>query len=64
MVGHQRILYSEWKGAFYPEDLPQSGFLAYYGEHLNSVEINNTFYRLPKADMLEKWRAQVPDDFR
>ncbi|NNM32886.1 MAG: DUF72 domain-containing protein [Gemmatimonadetes bacterium] len=62
--GTSGFSYSEWKGAFYPEDLPQSGFLAYYGEHLNSVEINNTFYRLPKADMLEKWRAQVPDDFR
>lgn len=62
--GTSGFSYSEWKGAFYPEDLPQSGFLSYYGEHLNSVEINNTFYRLPKAEMLEKWRSQVPDDFR
>ena len=62
--GTSGFSYKEWKGAFYPEDLPQSGFLSYYGQHLNSVEINNTFYRLPKADMLEKWREQVPADFR
>ncbi len=62
--GTSGFSYAEWKGAFYPEDLPQSGFLSYYGQHLNSVEINNTFYRLPKAEMLEKWRSQVPEDFR
>ncbi|NIP94899.1 MAG: DUF72 domain-containing protein, partial [Akkermansiaceae bacterium] len=62
-TGTSGFAYKEWKGSFYPEDLPQSGMLAYYGARLNSVEINNTFYRIPKVEVLEKWRGEVPDDF-
>lgn len=62
--GTSGFSYAEWKGSFYPEDLPASEFLSFYGQKLNGVEINNTFYRLPKKDVLEKWRADVPDDFR
>jgi len=63
-VGTSGYSYKEWKGSFYPEDLSAKAMLAYYGERLNAVEINNTFYRLPKAEVLESWAEQVPDGFR
>lgn len=63
-AGTSGYSYKEWKGAFYPEDVPASGFLAHYATRLPVVEINNTFYRMPRADMLEKWRDQVPESFR
>lgn len=56
--------YKEWKGYFYPEDLPNDQMLHYYGERLPSVEINNTFYRLPNAKMVETWANAVPESFR
>ena len=63
-VGTSGYSYKEWKGSFYPEDLPAKDMLSYYGERLSAVEINNTFYRLPKASVLESWAGQVPDGFR
>ena len=63
-VGTSGFSYKEWKGTFYPEDLPDKGMLSYYGERLGAVEINNTFYRLPKTSVLESWAEQVPDGFR
>lgn len=63
-VGTSGYSYKEWKGNFYPEDLPAKEMLAYYSRQLRAVEINNTFYRLPQAAMMENWRAQVPEDFR
>lgn len=63
-VGTSGYSYKEWKGVFYPEKLSAKKMLEYYGERLNGVEINNTFYRLPKASVLETWASQVPDDFR
>ena len=62
-TGTSGFSYKEWKGSFYPEKLPANRMLEYYSQQLASVEINNTFYRLPRAEMLEKWAAQVPDDF-
>jgi len=63
-AGTSGYSYPEWKGWFYPEDLPNSGFLKYYAERLPSVEINNTFYRFPNASMIETWSAAVSDEFR
>ena len=63
-VGTSGYSYKEWKGNFYPEDLPAKEMLAYYSRRLPAVEINNTFYRLPQASMIENWKAQVPADFR
>jgi len=63
-VGTSGFSYKEWKGPFYPEDLGNKDMLGYYAERLPSVEINNTFYRMPKAEVLEKWAEQVPRDFR
>jgi uncharacterized protein YecE (DUF72 family) len=62
-TGTSGFSYKEWKGAFYPEDLPQARFLAYYAERLDTVEINNTFYRMPKPELLRSWAAEVPEGF-
>lgn len=62
-TGTSGYSYKEWKGSFYPEDLPAAAMLTYYGERLGAVEINNTFYRLPKASVLENWAEQVPESF-
>jgi uncharacterized protein YecE (DUF72 family) len=56
--------YKEWKGPFYPETLRNDAMLAYYAGQLPTVEVNNTFYRMPAPSVLASWRAQVPADFR
>ena len=63
-VGTSGYSYKEWKGPFYPADLPDKQMLHFYGEHFRSVEINNTFYRMPKSSVLEAWAAEVPEDFQ
>lgn len=63
-VGTSGYSYKEWKGSFYPKDLPHKQMLRYYGEHFRTVEINNTFYRMPKSAVLETWANDVPADFR
>ena len=63
-VGTSGYSYKEWKGTFYPEDLSEKQMLHYYGERFRAVEINNTFYRMPKASVLEAWAAEVPEDFK
>jgi len=63
-VGTSGYSYKEWKGNFYPEDLPAKEMLSYYSGRLPAVEINNTFYRLPQPSMIENWKAQVPESFR
>jgi len=63
-VGTSGYSYKEWKGNFYPEDLPAKEMLSYYAKRLPAVEINNTFYRLPQPSMIENWKAQVPARFR
>ncbi len=64
LVGTSGYSYKEWKGSFYPEDLPASEMLRYYAERLPAVEINNTFYRMPSEKLLSVWAAQVPESFR
>jgi uncharacterized protein YecE (DUF72 family) len=63
IVGTSGYSYKEWKGIFYPEDLPAAKMLSFYAAHFGAVEINNTFYRMPEAKTLEKWRDEVPDSF-
>lgn len=63
-VGTSGYSYKEWKGSFYPEDLAAGDMLRWYGERLNAVEINNTFYRLPKIPVLQEWASEVPEGFR
>ncbi len=63
-AGTSGYSYKEWKGSFYPEKLPAAEMLRYYATQLPAVEINNTFYRLPRANVIESWAEQVPGDFR
>ena len=63
-VGTSGFSFPEWKGTFYPEELPGKKMLSYYAERLGTVEINNTFYRMPKREMLAGWTEQVPAGFR
>jgi uncharacterized protein YecE (DUF72 family) len=63
-TGTSGYSYKEWQGSFYPEKIAASEMLHYYAERLPAVEINNTFYRFPKTDLLESWAEQVPDSFR
>ena len=63
-IGTSGFSYAAWKGPFYPADLAASRMLAFYAERLPSVEINNTFYRLPRRSVLEGWAAEVPESFR
>src|SRR3974377_1363853 len=63
-VGTSGFSYKEWKGSFYPEDLPDKQMLRFYGERFRTVEINNTFYRMPKAGVLEAWGEEVPAHFK
>ena len=63
-VGTSGYSYKEWKGPFYPEKLPAKEMLGFYAERLPAVEINNTFYRMPKESVLQDWAAKVPESFR
>jgi uncharacterized protein YecE (DUF72 family) len=62
-VGTSGWSYPEWRGTFYPQRLPQSGFLEHYGRTLTACEVNGTFYRVQPASALERWSASVPDGF-
>ena len=63
LAGTSGYAFKEWKGSFYPADLAADGMLGYYAGKFPTVEINNTFYRLPKTHVLEEWAAQVPEQF-
>ena len=63
-VGTSGYSYQAWKGKFYPKDLSDKQMLRFYGERFRTVEINNTFYRMPKASVLEAWAGEVGADFK
>lgn len=63
LAGTSGYAFKEWKGNFYPTELKDDGFLGYYATKFPTVEINNTFYRLPKENVLMEWAAQVPQNF-
>lgn len=62
-IGTSGWTYSHWKGLFFPEDCPKSRWLEYYAEHFDTVELNATFYRLPKLKTFENWNTRTPDHF-
>ena len=62
-VGTSGYSYPEWKGNFYPEKMAAKDMLRYYAERFPTVEINNTFYRMPKEALLDGWAAEVPASF-
>jgi uncharacterized protein YecE (DUF72 family) len=62
-IGTSGYSYPAWKGHFYPKDLPAKKFLGFYAGKLDTVEINNTFYRMPTAKLVQSWADEVPDGF-
>jgi len=62
-IGTSGWYYDHWKGRFYPEKLPKSKWFGYYAQHFDTVEVNNTFYHLPKEQTLKNWHSQVPENF-
>jgi uncharacterized protein YecE (DUF72 family) len=64
LAGASGYAFKEWKGTFYPEKIKPEQMLSFYAEHLPTVEINNTFYRMPKTSVLENWAASTPERFR
>ena len=63
LAGTSGFAFKEWKGSFYPADLTNDGWLGFYAGRYPAVEINNTFYRLPKESVLLDWAARVPESF-
>jgi len=63
-AGTSGYAFKEWKGTFYPADIKSDGMLAFYATRFPTVEINNTFYRMPRENVLLDWAAAVPDGFR
>jgi len=63
-AGASGYSFKEWCGSFYPEKMKPDAMLAWYAERLPTVEINNTFYQMPKAAVLEKWAQATPPEFR
>jgi uncharacterized protein YecE (DUF72 family) len=63
-VGTSGYSYKEWKGSFYPAKLPQKEMLNFYAQRFSTVEINNSFYRMPGESVLESWAGQTPEGFR
>ncbi len=62
-VGTSGYQYDHWTGVFYPKDLSKKHWFAYYAEHFDTVEINNTFYRLPDASVFDSWYEETPRGF-
>ena len=63
LTGTSGYSYKEWLGHFYPEKLPANAMLRFYAQHFSTVEINNTFYRMPAESMLQHWCEEVPERF-
>ena len=62
-IGCSGWIYQHWRGLFYPEKLPVKRWFAHYSSEFDTVEINNSFYRLPKPETFDSWRAQAPPGF-
>jgi len=62
-IGTSGWHYDDWRGRFYPEGLPKNKWFEFYSRHFDTVEVNNTFYRLPKVKSVENWYARAPKDF-
>ena len=63
-IGTSGYQYDHWKQRFYPEDLPKKQWFGWYADRFDTVEINNTFYHLPKVDTFKAWHDQTPPGFR
>jgi uncharacterized protein YecE (DUF72 family) len=63
-VGTSGFSYPKWRGSFYPNKLPEAKMLGHYAQKLSAVEINNSFYRMPSVEVIGRWAAETPPDFR
>ena len=63
-IGTSGFQYAEWKGKFYPEDLPAARMLAFYAERFRTTEVNYTFHRIPSPKTIENWKKRTPPAFR
>ena len=63
-IGTSGYNYPEWKGSFYPTDLPAAKMLPYYAARFPTVEINYTFYRMPNEKLVAGWAAQTPSPYK
>ena len=63
-IGTSGFQYKEWKGTFYPEDLPASKMLPYFAQRLSTTEINYTFHRIPSEKTIANWKNMTPANFR
>ncbi len=63
-IGTSGWTYKHWKGDFYPQDVPQRRWLEYYAEHFDTVELNASFYHIPKASTAQGWAERTSADFR
>lgn len=63
LIGTSGWQYRDWKGVFYPPDVPQRRWLEHYADTFPTVEVNNAFYRLPEKSVFEAWRARTPAGF-
>jgi uncharacterized protein YecE (DUF72 family) len=63
LIGTSGWHYEHWKGPFYPEDMPEKGFLSFYSERFDVAEINNSFYQLPDKGTFQQWRQTVGKGF-
>jgi uncharacterized protein YecE (DUF72 family) len=64
LIGTSGFSYPAWRGGFYPEKLPESKMLGHYAGIFRAVEINNSFYRMPTAEVLARWAGETPPEFR
>ncbi len=62
-IGTSGFVYRHWKGDFYPEDVPARSWFEYFAAHFDTVELNNTFYRLPLSQTFRNWRRRAPANF-
>jgi uncharacterized protein YecE (DUF72 family) len=63
LAGTSGYAFKEWKGVFYPPEIGDDAWLGYYAGKFPTVEINNTFYRLPRQDVLRTWASEVPESW-
>ena len=62
-IGTSGWTYKEWRGLFYPDQLPMKQWLKWYAEQFSTTEINGSFYRTPSIEAVKAWRDQTPEDF-
>ena len=63
LIGTSGWVYPHWRERFYPKGLPRTRWLEYYAQHFPTVEVNNSFYRLPSKEVFTAWRERTPEEF-